>query len=88
VIKKRLRFVRDALLDDPEDIPEHVMAARLEALGLLTTDEAQTIGAILGDMHEQIDEWSLRRATRSSTRPGTSALVWQRRFSTGRCRFV
>lgn len=57
VIRKRIRFMRDAVLRDPSDIPEDVMVARFAALGLLPEHEVKTIRDVLGDVRDSISEW-------------------------------
>jgi hypothetical protein len=93
VVRKRLRFVRDAVLRDPATIDERVMIVRLEALGLLTADEALTLGKLLGDLHEKVEKWPsaerakfLDSAWRFGTRLATTVfdrLVRQRLSGSG-----
>ncbi len=56
-IRARLRFVRDAVLDDPDNISEAVMVPRLAGLGLLQHDEVGLINDVLGGVRDDISHW-------------------------------
>jgi len=64
VMRKRLRFVRDAILHDPSDIGEGVMVVRLAELGLLNDDEVDLITFVFGDAREELPEWSTDKRDR------------------------
>jgi hypothetical protein len=59
-LRRKLRFVRDAVLDDPHSLQEETMVARLESIGLLTRDEAHLSHLVLGDLRDTIGEWDER----------------------------
>jgi hypothetical protein len=64
VMRKRLRFVRDALLHDPSNLGESVMVVRLAELGLLNEDEVDLITFVLKDGRKELPEWKAEERER------------------------
>jgi hypothetical protein len=57
VLRARIRFVRDAVLDDPDALGEDVVVAHLEYLAILGRDEAHLCHEVMGDLRVTIADW-------------------------------
>ena len=57
-LKERLRFVRDALLELPEDVGYLTVVSHLHDEGLLEADERELIHDIFGGLEGEISDWA------------------------------
>jgi hypothetical protein len=58
-LKRKLRFVRDAVLDDPSSLAEHIVVAHLEYMQLFSKDEAELCHKVLSKaLGDEIPHWN------------------------------